>query len=87
MSVFLVSIEKSRLWWRRTVLWKQSRPGGGRFILQMRQNSLNHPRIFNAGDDLDLPSTALAGLDIDVKYTLEPLHPRHRRMALGGRPV
>jgi hypothetical protein len=41
------------------------RLGRGRFILQMRQNPLDDHWVFNAGDDLDLPRTALAGLDID----------------------
>jgi hypothetical protein len=76
------SVEESSLR-RRTVLWKQSRPGGGRPTLQMRQNSLNHRRIFNADNDLDLPGAPLAGLNLDIKNSLEPLHPCHRSMALG----
>ncbi len=64
-----------------TVLWKQSRPAGGRFVVQVGQDSLDHRWVFsaiapgialpptslwsNAGDDLDLPGTALAGLNID----------------------
>jgi hypothetical protein len=31
----------------------------------MRQNPLDDSRIFNASDDLDLPLTALAGLNVD----------------------
>jgi hypothetical protein len=53
----------------------------------MRQNLLDDSRIFNAGDDLDLPRAPLAGLDIDVKYPLQTLHPGHRLVALGGRLV
>jgi hypothetical protein len=30
------------------------------------QDFLNHRRIFNAGNDLDLTGAALTGLDIDV---------------------
>ena len=35
------------------------------FALQMRQNPLDNGRIFNAGDDLDLPGAALACLYVD----------------------
>ena len=59
------SVEKPRLRWR-SVLWTQSRPGGGRLAIQVGQDSLNHRRIFNASNDLDLPGAALTGLDIDV---------------------
>jgi hypothetical protein len=78
------SVEESSL--RRTVLRDQGRLGGGSFTLQMRQDPLDNCWLFNAGNDLDLPSTALAGLaglNIDVKYTLEPLHPGHRSVAIG----
>jgi hypothetical protein len=80
------SVEEACLRWT-TILWKQSRPDGGRFALQMRQNPLDHRRVFNAGDDLDLPGAPLAGLDVDIEHPLQPLHPGHRRMALGGRLV
>ena len=53
----------------------------------MRQNSPDYRRVFNAGDDFDLPPTALAGLDLDIKNSLEPLHPGHRLVALVGRLV
>ena len=58
------SVEKPRLQWR-TVLWTQSRPGGGRLAIQVGQDSLDHRQIFNASNDLDLPGAALTGLDID----------------------
>jgi hypothetical protein len=48
----------------------------------MRQNSLNHRRIFNAGNDLNLPGAPLAGLDVNIEHPFEPLHPGHRHMAL-----
>ena len=87
MRVFLDSVEESSLRRWGTALWKQSRPGGGRFILQMRQNSLNHRRIFNASNDLDLTCAPLSGLDVDIEHPLESLHPGHRRMALDRRLV
>jgi hypothetical protein len=80
------SVEQPGLW-RRTALRQHHQIGRGCFAVQMGQDSLDYRRIFKACDDLDLPSTALAGLDIDVKYTLEPLHPGHRGMTLGGRLV
>ena len=66
------SVEQPRLRWR-TVLWTQSRPGGGRFSIQVGQNLLNHRRIFNASNDLDLPGAAPTGLDIDIAGTRSPL--------------
>jgi hypothetical protein len=80
------SVEETGLRWR-TVLWTQSRPGGGRLAIQVGQDSLNHRRIFNASNDFDLPGAALTGLDIDVEYSLQSLHPGHRRVALSGRLV
>jgi hypothetical protein len=82
----MASVEEACLRWT-TILWKQSRPDGGRFALQMRQNPLDYRWVFNAGDDLDLTGTALAGLDIDVEHSFEPLHPGHRHMALRRRLV
>ena len=43
--------------------------------------------LFDASDDLDLPVTLLAGLDVDIKHPVQPLHPGHRLVALGGRLV
>lgn len=80
------SVEQPRLRWR-TVLWTQSRPGGGRFSIQVGQNLLDNRWVFNTGNDLDLTGTALAGLDVDVEHSLEPLHPGHRHMALVRRLV
>jgi hypothetical protein len=53
----------------------------------MRQNSLDYRRVFNAGNDLDLTTAPFASLDVNVEHPFEPLHPGHRRMALGGRLV
>ena len=51
----------------------------------MRQNPLDDNRLFNAAarrldDDLDLPRTELARLDVNAENPLEPLYPDHRRM-------
>ena len=63
-DVSMESVEKPRLRWR-TALWTQSRPGGGLFALQMRQNPRDYRRVFDASDDRDLPRAPLAGLDVD----------------------
>ena len=83
MRVFLDSVEESSLRRWRTVLWTQSRPGGGRFSIQVGQNLLDNRWVFNTGNDLDLTGTALAGLDVDVEHSLEPLHPGHRHNITG----
>jgi len=80
------SVEESGLR-RRPPLRQHRQFGGGLFALQMRQNSLDHRRFFNAGNDLDVPRAPLAGLDIDVEHPLEPLHPGHRLVALRRRLV
>jgi hypothetical protein len=46
------------------------------FALEVGQNLLNHQRIFDAGDDLDVVAAGLAGLDVDVEYALEALRLR-----------
>ena len=56
------SVEKPGLW-RPTALRQHHQLGGGLFTLQMRQNPLDNRWVFNASNDLDLPLTALAGLD------------------------
>ena len=81
-----VSVEEACLW-RPTALRDQGQLGRGRFTLQMRQNPFDDSRIFNAGNDLDMPGTPLAGLKLDIKSSLEQLHPRHRHMALSRRLV
>jgi len=40
--------------------------------------------VFAGGDDLDGALAVGAGLDVDVKYALEALRPRHGRAGLGG---
>ena len=58
------SVEEACLW-RPTALRDQGQLGRGLFTLQMRQNSLDDSRVFNAADDLDVPRAPFAGLDID----------------------
>jgi len=58
------SVEQPGLW-RPTGLRQHHQLGGGLFTLQVRQNFIDYPRIFYAGNDLDVPGAALAGLDID----------------------
>jgi hypothetical protein len=75
---------ETSLRWRRTVLWKQSRPDRGLFALQVRQDSLDHRRAFNAAvrrldDDLDLPCAPLAGLDVNVEHSR--CHPQTKLVA------
>jgi hypothetical protein len=48
---------------RGTALREHRQLAGRLFILQMRQNPLDNPRVFNTGDDLDTTRTAFAGLD------------------------
>ena len=55
------SVEESGLWRRPFLRHRQL--GGGFFTLQMRQNPLDTHRVFDAGDDPDLPLTLLAGRD------------------------
>ena len=62
----LDSVEESGLRRWRTALWTQSRPGGGRLAIQVGQDYLNHRRIFNASNDLELTGAALAGFNIDI---------------------
>jgi len=50
-------------------------------VVEMRQDALDHGRIFDAGNDLHLPATGLAGLDIDPEYELQTLRPCDGRMA------
>jgi hypothetical protein len=52
----------------------QSHSDRSHFAVQMRQNPIDNRRILNAGNDLDLPGAPLAGLDVDIEHSLEPLH-------------
>jgi hypothetical protein len=54
------SVEKLGLR-RRTALRQHRQFAGMRFALQMRQNSLDNRRIFNASNDLDQLGPPLAG--------------------------
>ena len=65
------SVEQPGLW-RRTALRQYHRIGRECFAIQVGQDSLDNRRVFNTSNDLDLPLTALAGLDIDVTVSLFP---------------
>ena len=56
------SVEQSSLW-RRTTLRQHHQIGRGYFAVQMGQDSLDYRRVLNAGNDLDMPGTPLAGLN------------------------
>jgi len=43
------------------------------FVLEVGQDLLDHPRVFDAGGDLDAAVEGLAGPDVDVEYALEAL--------------
>ena len=43
----------------------------------MGEDLLDHHRIFDAGDDLDLACASLAGFNVDVEYALQSARPRH----------
>jgi hypothetical protein len=42
----------------------------------VREDLLDHHRVFNAGNDPDAAATSLAGLEIDVDHVLEALRLR-----------
>ena len=44
--------------------------------------SLDHGRIFDAGNDLHLPATGFAGLYIDLEHALQTLRSCHCRVAV-----
>ena len=46
--------------------------------------SLDHCRIFDAGNDLHLPATGLAGFYLNLEHPLQALCPCHRRVAIDG---
>ena len=49
----------------------------------MNQDPLDHGRVFDARDDLDTAAAVRAGLDVDLKHSLEPLRPAHCCTLLG----
>jgi hypothetical protein len=51
------------------------------------EDLLDHHRIFDAGNDLDVTAAALAGLDVNVEDTFQALRPSHGGPAFGGRGV
>jgi hypothetical protein len=57
------------------------------FALKVRENLLVHHRIFDAGDDLDVATAALAYLDVDGENALQSLRPGHGCPAFSERSV
>ena len=53
-------------------------------VVEMRQEALDHRRVFDAGNDLHNPATGFAGLDIE--YALQTLRLRliAARLSTGG---
>jgi hypothetical protein len=41
--------------------------------LQLREDLVDHRRVFDPGGDLDLTASGLADLDVGVEYALEAL--------------
>ena len=41
-------------------------------VIEMRQEALDHGRVYG-GDDLHLPATGFAGLDVPLEYTLQSI--------------
>ena len=48
--------------------------------LQVREDLRNELRLVDAGDDLELPTTAGTALDLDIEHSLQPSCPAHRHM-------
>ena len=51
-------------------------------VVEMGQNALDHGRIFDARNDLHLPTTGSAGLYIDLEHARQTLRPGHCRVAV-----
>jgi hypothetical protein len=51
-----------------------------RCALQVRQDLRNELRLLDAGDDLELSTTARAALDLYAEHSLQPSRPAHRHM-------
>ena len=52
-------------------------------VLEMRQDALDHRRIFDRGDHFHLTATDLIGFYLNLEHPLQALRPRHRRVAIG----
>ena len=55
-----------------------------RFLLQVLKDQLNHLRIFDAGNHVDVTAAVFADFDINIEDALETLLPSHGTMALCG---
>ena len=56
-------------------------------MLQVLKDLLDHPRIFDAGNDLHGPAAGRTGLNVDAKDAFQALCPGHGRAAFGRRLV
>jgi len=56
-----------------------------RFAGEVREDRLDHRRIFDARDDAHRAAAARAGLDVDAEHALQTLRPAHRGAALARR--
>lgn len=51
-------------------------------LMYMTKDLADQLRVLDASDDPQLTATTRAGLDLNRKYSLEALHPRHGRKRL-----
>ncbi len=58
-----------------------------RFAGEVREDRLDHYRIFDARDDAHGAAAARAGLDVDAEHALQALCPAHRGAALDVHPI
>ena len=58
------------------------------FALEVAEDLLDHHRIFDAGDDLDVATAAVVGLDVDIEHasSAAPKSWRHGVRRVWGRP-
>ena len=66
-----VAVPCLSVWIRRA-----SRVRGGRdWLVEVGEDRLEHPRVVNAGEDPNGTAAALAGLDVEAEYPLQPRCP------------
>ncbi len=78
------SVKQVSLWWGSVFRQYPFCRQGFLFLRQMRQYGLDHHRVFNAGNDVELTSAVLAGGHIDIEDPLEVLRPGHGSPRFGG---
>ena len=60
---------------------------GSVFSVQVGEDLLDHDRVFDTSNDLDVAAAAFADLDVDVENALQALCPSHGGPTFGGRGV